>query len=395
MFILLYFNLSSLAVVLRIPKELYAVGIISFFLLVFLIHSVRKKEISFNFKVFILSIIMIANILITIIVNQDFNFLNFYVISKIIISLFVCSIITFDNFVRNYVNVMFFFSLYSLIIMYVIVPFFPFLSSLFPTRINEAGAILRDYIFGFHFEYPLTVVFRNTGIFWEPGAFQFFTNLALIFELFIINNQRKRYLIIIVFILTTLSTFSSTGILQLFLILLAYFFKIKTKSELKRFFKLFFIFLILFGIILKFFPLLLTYINFALNKLNENSFSFKVRTASIVGNILAWLKNPLIGNGIDKGFSLALELYLGKFDVNNTSTTTSFLAVYGFFFAIIISFGSIALLFKRTNAGFFSKIILVLVFLLSINSERFIFDQFFYVLSFSYFMRSENNFINK
>ena len=63
---------------------------------------------------------------------------------------------------------------------------------------------------------------RNSGFMWEPKGFASFVIIAIIFRLFM-NNLVLYDKKIIVFVLAIISTFSTTGILVLFLILIFYF----------------------------------------------------------------------------------------------------------------------------------------------------------------------------
>jgi len=63
---------------------------------------------------------------------------------------------------------------------------------------------------------------RNSGFMWEPKGFASFVTIAIIFRLFM-NNLVLYDKKIIVFVLAIISTFSTTGILVLFLILTFYF----------------------------------------------------------------------------------------------------------------------------------------------------------------------------
>lgn len=54
---------------------------------------------------------------------------------------------------------------------------------------------------------------RNAGPFWEPGVFQIFISIALVFTLLFLNQGRKRMRYQIVFIITMLTTVSTAGYL--------------------------------------------------------------------------------------------------------------------------------------------------------------------------------------
>lgn len=384
-FFLVYFNLSSLAVTLRMSNAVYAIGSFLFFFAVFIWNIFRKRSIKFNYMLMLLCITMILIILCNMLLNQDNNILNFVIILQIIVMFLLSSFMSFEDFAENFVKVMLFLCIYSLVIMYIIVPFIPIISSLFPIRVNETGLQIRDYIFGFHFVDHSVAMRRNTAIFREMGVFQFYSNLALIFELFVIKRSKKRYFIITIFIVTTLSTFSTTGILQLITIIFAYLLNNADKKKyFKEIFKLLVGFLLLFLTISIISPQFRNSIELALMKFSEGSGSYEGRTSAIISNLNAWADSPVFGNGINAGIQ-RLENLIGH-SAHNTSTTTAFLDTYGLFFTLIISF-PVILMFLRFKSNKIVSSLLIFGFFLSINSERLIYDQFFYVVSFCYFFR--------
>lgn len=82
-----------------------------------------------------------------------------------------------------------------------------------------------ETILGFtyrHFLYNSIFATRNSGIFWEPGAFQFFLNLGLIFVFELKNNIKNYRFKQIALTVAVLSTQSTTGYLILALIYIYY-----------------------------------------------------------------------------------------------------------------------------------------------------------------------------
>ena len=77
----------------------------------------------------------------------------------------------------------------------------------------------------------LYYVNRNSGLFWEPGAFQIFVNTA--FYLGIVRNElsRKRFLI---FLVSILSINSSTGMLVFGLLCVVYFYRTKNNRTRRK-----------------------------------------------------------------------------------------------------------------------------------------------------------------
>ncbi len=63
---------------------------------------------------------------------------------------------------------------------------------------------------------------RNNGIFWEPGAYQFFLLLALILLNEFENNKERRLFLNIIFFITLATTGSTTGLITLIIIFIGY-----------------------------------------------------------------------------------------------------------------------------------------------------------------------------
>lgn len=60
------------------------------------------------------------------------------------------------------------------------------------------------------------LILRNCGPFWEPGAFQGFINLAIVFELLGYNERNvKWYIRMLIFVITVITTFSTGGYMVL------------------------------------------------------------------------------------------------------------------------------------------------------------------------------------
>ena len=89
------------------------------------------------------------------------------------------------------------------------------------------SVILYTQIFGEYF------INRNSGMFWEPGAFQGFLNMALFFAMYI-KQQRFMRLKILIMITAIITTFSTTGYLALAYIVTLY---VLTSKRIKSFVK--------------------------------------------------------------------------------------------------------------------------------------------------------------
>ena len=88
---------------------------------------------------------------------------------------------------------------------------------MFPEVVNVRGRSVNNLFFTTI--YPSSVV-RNQGLFWEPGAFQTYICLALIFELFYFKNVSKKRLV--VYAATLVTTFSTAGYVTALFIVYTY-----------------------------------------------------------------------------------------------------------------------------------------------------------------------------
>lgn len=79
-------------------------------------------------------------------------------------------------------------------------------------------------------------ILRNSGMFWEPGAFQGYINIALFMNLYqmkhLLKYQKTKILVIIISLITTYST---TGFLVFFLILIIYYLFYNRTSKIARY----------------------------------------------------------------------------------------------------------------------------------------------------------------
>lgn len=164
---------------------------------------------------------------------------------------------------------------------------------------------------------------RNWGPFWEPGAYQSFLNLALIFTLFCRRISTKyRIFSAVIFIITILSTLSTTGYLALFFIFLAYIFNNKNNNSFTLLSKLFLTCIFFAGVIyIVFFSGLFESV--VVNKLeNENTDRYQF----IYYGLKAFARNPLIGNGASLS---SVIVNLAGEDISRTNTFVAMFAVFG------------------------------------------------------------------
>jgi len=327
--------------------------IIEFLLLfvVFIILFLRyicKHKLSNIFKtkcfliVSTLSLIALISLLINI--NNPFNVHRyFFTIINLFLSLMIILSTDYKRFIRLFILVLSFFSLFSIIIFSIYLlktDFFSFM----PIIENTAG-----YKFNYCFFSSVLVKdriglsSRNYGIFREPGVYAIFLLVGVVSCLFagtkIFKQKTISIFIAILLSITLITTVSTTGILCLLFVLPIYFFY-RFKSNNKVFW-IGFIFIIS-VLIFSFYCILakppfiykidLFYSIFG--KIDGTNISFVSRFFDQFATILCGLQNPLTGIGWGNQYTFISKLANAYNVISNggTSTILLFYSVYGSIF---------------------------------------------------------------
>lgn len=256
-----------------------------FFLLAFiLIPNIKSFKIEKIILLYSLGLIAI------ILLNLETNYRSLFVlISRLLIAIIIIHLISFERFSKIFINIILVLSVISWLALFVIhfnieSPLPSFTSVHYIEEVQ--GRILRNFIFfGVDTELIKYSILRTSSIWWEPGAFQLFVNLAVIFSL--INNTLtvKRYTIFLITILTAMST---TGLLAFSILSLIFF---KKYLNLKNNALLY---------LIPFFVVVLGSIFIApivIEKLNTGHLSFLSRYHDVVISIHMFADNFLLGYG--------------------------------------------------------------------------------------------------
>ena len=175
---------------------------------------------------------------------------------------------------------------------------------------------------------------RNQGIFWEPGILQIFMNLLLFIEAFIL---KKRGLVFWLSILSIVSTFSTTGLLVMFIQLILYFFNTFKQNV--------YISILVFGVIGVIYVITAANVQ---NKISgDGQVSFQARLFDLVQPLYILADHPLTGVGLDdeqyvstrQNTSYSLNLNAVDFTNRKKGSTNSvsfFLAAAGIPFFIVV-----------------------------------------------------------
>ena len=163
------------------------------------------------------------------------------IIMQIFIGFFIASVISINEFCNKYIVIIVFFAAVSLVF-FAVGTIYPSIATRFPVIIGDASVDYYNagiYVFmqpkGYG-TFQLTT--RNSGICWEPGCYQCFLNIAL---LLLLEEKKKGIatyftLKFAILVITVFTTFSTTGILILGLILVSYIKTWRGKSRLASIF---------------------------------------------------------------------------------------------------------------------------------------------------------------
>lgn len=194
--------------------------IIFFFLLAFItIPNIKNLKTDKAILLYSLGLLSLT------LINLEVSYKQWLVLFiRMLIAILVIHLISFDRFSKAFIKIMLVLSIFSwfawiMIHFNINSPLPPFTSVHYIEDVQ--GRILRNFVF-FGVDEALIKynIHRASGLWWEPGAFQLFVNLAFAFSL--INNTitRRRY---IIFLITILAALSTTGIIVFALLSIIFF----------------------------------------------------------------------------------------------------------------------------------------------------------------------------
>lgn len=392
-FFMIYFSFQSMGSRIYKISPIIPIAYFGIMILYFAFDGINKihlkNSLNISSEAILIYMILLINIMLTMILNQDYTKGYYVLIMSVTIGLIFSTLISKNKFYNLYIDIMVSISIFSLICTYIILPVFNSVKNILPIYINEHGV---EYI-NMIFTTPIINegFYRNTGIYSEPGMFQVFLTFAVIAELFLVNREVNIKNSIILFI-TMITTFSPAAYMQAIILVLAYIIKTKNRTERfksKKLIKKIFLLLVIIFIIIILSPQINNFFFESISKLFESGSSLKGRSSAIFANILAGLKSPLIGKGITNGFSYVNEVFLSNITDSNTSTTTAIFLVFGALSVICITYMQFKLIFS-SKSGFLANFLVFLVFIITINSQLLIYDQMFYIICFSCYMKKND-----
>lgn len=355
--------------------ESYGANILLIIFLFLLVFFERISKVKVNILLILYSLLLLTIVL----SNLESQFSSILVlVSRIFIGIIIIYLISFHKFSEIFIKIIIIISIVSWL-SWIIIAFD--IKSILPPFTSIDGRILRNFLFfGVWENFIEYSVFRNAGLWWEPGAFQLFINIAFLFS--IVNNtiNKKKYLI---FLITLLTTVSTTGFIIFLMLSFVYFrkyFVLKRSRIIHLIIILFFLFIFL---------ILLSPVLFDKFDINNNgafpSFLSRYYDLNISWNL--FLDNFFLGYGFGQLENTIpyREVFIND-DLYALSTPsgsdgiTMFVSQIGILGLLLI----IPLLIPKyfMHLDFINKFIISVSIFIMFNTENFTFTLIFIVLTF-------------
>ena len=293
--------------------------------------------------------------------------------------------VSYQEFKDVFLSIVRFLAVYSLIT-FALGIILPDLIALLPA-VEKNGTLYYNTVFSVVSN--TSFVSRNFGIFWEPGAFSIFLNVALYFELFENKFNAKHILLLAVTILSTVSTLGIVCMVILFAAFLTtdkYVSSSRIKSLIVTVGALGLVVLILYGG---------DFIYNTFNKLDMSGTTINESTAVRINAIIypgsAFLESPIFGVGYDD-YLFIQERFC---DSMATCSFINWLCLFCILGGIIPVVGCIRF-FTINNHNFLTNCALFVFTMFLFSTENFIQIIFIYILLFfGYNKRSTTSFLKK
>lgn len=351
---------------------------ITLWLILFGALVILMKRISKN--VMLVASLLLILTLITHILNDDMGKYLLVYSFTIVVSVAYVGAFDFDEFKDSYIRVMYVIALISLVGFSVCLAI-PAVEKVF--YVHSSSGI--DYTYWIIFVKKIASIHlatpRNYGMFWEPGAYQTFLNLALLLEIF---NEKSSFKRIFVFIIAILTTLSTTGYLAMAVILLLPVVKKKVVNKKIRNIIISIIICITLVVLISpdFLNIVFGKVNgLFLNKgeLSQNiSGSAKIRYYSLIKPIEVFIENPFFGVGYKGVIEKTWDFVYGM----PTCTFINWFAMYGFFYGVVMFAGLIRFAIKISHYNRIAFAFSLLGLLIVMISENYVNAPIFFILVF-------------
>ncbi len=325
--------------------------------------------------------IFVGLILISSAIKGDFQIYTFTIIFYICVAYFFTYIFSFEDFFRKFSNIMVFLSIFSLITCYLL------RGLMFPHGVvNEGLSIVTNSagldLFNFGLSYVVTKPYyiRNFGLFREPGVYQFFLLMPIIYEL-LIEKEKMRYFNIVILSITLITTFSLVGVAGLGLVIVIYLVKLivekkMDKTKIKVLAAIGVSGILIFGVMYFTSTNFSTVVNESVRKLFTVNDSTYTRSKAVENNVEFFIKSPIWGNEFHA---------VTNTTVHNTNSGLSIFALYGIFPGVLYLIYQYMFVSKISSSVVIKVLGMVLLLIIT-NTQFLLGNTMFWIITFSVFM---------
>ena len=338
---------------------------------IYAVYRIIRYRDLIKVKVALFSVLLIALVIVALIIDGSYTNGYMLLIMGILNGAILALFIPFERFSELFIKISFFMSAASLLFTYPLKPIMRFAPFLFPRLTNSAGLVFYDA----HLCYVNTNAkfFRNYGIFREPGVFAIvlcFSIALLVFAKPESFSRKKSLIYTVVFAVTLISTFSTTGYVAAMMIALISVFSRNSRGVSRSSIILVIAFVALVAAYLFFFENLENPFD-KFNNASDSYSSYRYRIETIVNGVAISLRQPQ-GYGLQKGI-YALQNANSLKSYHNTSTWISMSVYLGVPYFLLCAVSFFEFFRKKTNS-----MILFLPFFLLLSGEAMVYNALIY-----------------
>lgn len=355
--------------------ETYGENIFYLPLFVFLSYLSYVRKIKFHKWIILYSLFFISLVMI----NLESQYSSIMILLfRLSIGLMLISLIEFERFSKIFSSIILFIGLISLLSIPVI--YFNISSPLSDFVATDSRRLRNFIFFGVTENFITLSTYKNSGLWWEPGAFALFVNLAVIFSIINKDMTLKKF---ILFGIIIFSTGSTTGLIVFLLLSLT---MINSKIHKKNILIILFVLPILLFVVYTFFlPIIMEKFDPEGNSIA----SFLSRYYDVVISLEMLKENILLGYGFGSYTVNAIPfgknifgqfLYYSPAKPTGADGITLLLAQTGILSIILL----LPFLFPKyfRDLTLLQKLIITLSLFITFNTENFTFTLIFIALTF-------------
>lgn len=294
-----------------------------------IVFLLRKKEIIINGDSEKL-IILLCCLFGCMFLNRDIRFGYFFLALIFLTAYCICRLVSIDYIFEVYYKVISFLCVISLCFFFLNVIGFKLIEKL-PVITNASG--IRFYsVFFCNIPTTFDGFYRNWGPYREPGIFQMYVIISLVYGLF--KKRDRNWFNLLVHIVTVVTTFSTTGYIALFFVIIALIFDNNKENLVAKMTIILSSFCVIFYLAIGTDLLYKDGYGSVFGKIfgSYSSLSFNARLSSVIVNLRIFIMNPLFGKGItfvENNFPIIAQSILGYTVVDNTNSICIIMSMFG------------------------------------------------------------------